>query len=80
MQDLVTFKSFHPTGSIGPGKLFPPYHNFTIGEPFVLSQDGNNNPTVVTRISESINQTEFVNVNNSTRDALNKDPFKFGKF
>ena len=53
MQDLVTFTPFHPTGSFGPGKLFPPYHNFTIGEPFVLSQDGNNNPTVETKKSES---------------------------
>ena len=78
-QDLVTFKPFPPTGSLGPGKLFLPFQNFTIGEPFVPSQDGNNNPTVDNERSESINQTESVNVENSTRDAINKGPFKFGK-
>ena len=79
MQDLVTFKPFPPTGSLGPGKLFLPFQNFTIGEPFVPSQDGNNNPTVETKRSESINQTESVKAKNSTRDAINKGPFKFGK-
>jgi hypothetical protein len=78
-QDLATFKPFPPNGSFEPEKLFPPFQNFTIGESFEHSQDGNNNPTVDTERRESINQTESVNVRNSTRDAINKGPFKFGK-
>jgi hypothetical protein len=78
-QDLATFKPFPPNRSFGPGKLFPPFQNFTIGESPEPSQDGNNNPPVDTERSESINQTESVNVKNSTRDAINKGPFKFGK-
>ena len=65
-QDLVTFKPFPPTGSLGPGKLVLPFQNFTIGKPFVPSQDENNNPTVDTERSES-NQTEYVKAKNSTR-------------
>ena len=58
---------FLPTENMGSGKLFPPFQNLAIGKPFAPFQDGNNNQTVETKRSESLNETEFVNLRNLPR-------------
>ena len=62
----ITFKPSHPTENMFPGKLFPPFQNF---------EDGNNNPTVETKKSESFSETQLVDAKYSARDAINKSSF-----
>ena len=57
-------KPFLPPENMGSGKLFPPFQKLAIGKPFAPFQDGNNNQTVETKRSESLNETEFVNLRN----------------
>ena len=63
---------------MGSGKLFPLFKNFAFVKRFAPFMDGNNNPTVKTKISESCNETGFVNFKKSTKNVINKSPFKFG--
>jgi hypothetical protein len=59
-------------------KTFTPFLNIDPGEPLQPSHDDNNYPNFVTKNSETLNETEFENIRNCTRDAINKRVFKFG--
>ena len=71
-KDCLPFKPFLPTEA--PEKQLPQFRNFALGKPFAPAQDGNNNPAAETENTEFFNKTEFVDVQYSTRDAINKSP------
>jgi hypothetical protein len=73
-KDLLFFKPFLP--SEVPENLFPPLQSIALGKPFAPSQDGNNNPAAdETKKGEALNETLFVNVKDTTREAIRKSCF-----
>ena len=75
---MVPYNSYHPFENVDPGQLFPPFSNIHPGNLLPPSHDGNNNPKAVTKESEDLNETEFENIRNFSKDAIKKSMYKFG--